>query len=411
MDGRTSIVFRVFGGLLALGATLGSVTGATAPALTAPQGTPYFARAKAGAVIRNFQDRQADGMRTMKGDELLRVHGTGAGVGFLQVEAAGGLEVWVYGQYLKPTTEQGVYSVTAKGVLMRPKASSGSGSMPLTTKLQRGDRVRLIARSDTSKPMKEDWVHVWSPQTARGWVLASEVVRAANQSEAGTAWKTTAVVRPSVPLPVKSVDASAPTGAKGPAVAKKAPSRAQAALRAADELSAKAKANPSAADHVAVIAAYQAVIELAPEDSAVADFARRGVSEAMVRAEMAGIQADIAQAEVERLNKIEAIRAQDEANDLARMPLWGRFNGRGWLETEVVGNEDHFYLRWGGDRTAEITCSSGRYDLASFQGFEIGVNGATARSATGTSVGRPALPMLLDLYRIEVISGTGAKPR
>ena len=270
MDGRTSIVFRVLGSLLAFGATLGATLGTANGA--EPQSSPYYARAKTGAVVRNFEDRQADKMRTMKSDDLLRVHGTGEGVGFLEVEAAGGLEVWVFGQYLKATEEQGVYSVTAKGVLMRPKPSSGSGSMPLTTKLQRGDRVRMIARADTTKPMTEDWVHVWSPQTARGWVLASEVTRDANQSNAGTAWKATAVARPVVSIPTKSVDASAPAATKAPAATVKPQSDAQLALRNADELNAQAKANPTTTNHAAVIAAYSKVLVLAPAGSTLADY-------------------------------------------------------------------------------------------------------------------------------------------
>jgi hypothetical protein len=168
------------GRFVTLGALL--VCSSSAPALAAAQGSTSGARyatAKAGAMIRNYADRQGLVVREMKEGEMLRLFGEPVGVGFVEAETPGSLPVWVFGEYVQETDVPGVLRVTGSGVNMRPEPTVSVANMPLGTKLQRGDRVELIARLNTSLPIKEDWVQVWSPARARGWILASDTQVAA----------------------------------------------------------------------------------------------------------------------------------------------------------------------------------------------------------------------------------------
>ena len=69
---------------------------------------------------------------------------------------------------------------------------------------------------------------------------------------------------------------------------------------------------------------------------------------------------------------------------------------------------DTWILRWAGTPVTEVVCTSGRYDLALFEGYELGVQGRSVREAGATTEGVGALSAL-DLERIEVISGSGAR--
>ncbi len=114
--------------------------------------------------------------------------------------------------------------------------------------------------------------------------------------------------------------------------------------------------------------------------------------------EISRLKSDAALQETQRQKLLTDAQAQLEEASLAQDPLWGRFQARGWLrqDEEVPGR---FYVQWAGRTASEVTCGSGRYDLALFAGAEIGVQGAMTRSAG--SVDRP---MRIDATRIEVLS-------
>jgi hypothetical protein len=76
---------------------------------------------------------------------LLAVYSERAG--WLEVEPASGMKVWVHGSFVKRTTTPGVVEITANNVRMRPLPSSDEKSFPLPTKLDKGERVRLIGRA------------------------------------------------------------------------------------------------------------------------------------------------------------------------------------------------------------------------------------------------------------------------
>src|SRR5262249_18002338 len=61
-------------------------------------------------------------------------------------------------------------------------------SFPLPMKLDKGERVRAIARADSTKRLEEDWVQVWSPAGARAFIAASDTVALPAGEDAHKAW-------------------------------------------------------------------------------------------------------------------------------------------------------------------------------------------------------------------------------
>ena len=79
-------------------------------------------------------------------------------LGFVAVEVAAGLPVWVYGEYLRSTSTEKVLIVTGSSVNMRPQPQVSVANMPLGVKLVRGDRVEMIRRLDPGAPLESDWI-------------------------------------------------------------------------------------------------------------------------------------------------------------------------------------------------------------------------------------------------------------
>ena len=289
---------------LGLVASIAIVCGAATRAVAATPGSrpatlqeqARFVQAKSGgARVRNFQDRHALIVREMNVRELMRVYGES--VGFLEVEAIGGLPVWVYGEFLQPTGRGGLMRVTGTGVNMRPRPGSGVDNMPLRTKLQRGDEVVFIERQTPSKPLAEDWVKVWSPQRARGWVMASETESAPDSAAALAKWSEP--VHPELAAPEPVAEAAAPR-AKTPAAptpeaaapAAQAGSEAIVALAEADKLFNDALAVDSP-DLMPVIEAYERVLRTAPPGSNAYELALRRLGETKARAGIRDLQRQI----------------------------------------------------------------------------------------------------------------------
>lgn len=371
-----------------------------------------YARAKAGgAKIYNLADSKGVELGTADADALLAVYSESAG--FAEVEPAAGLLVWVSGKYLATTDEPGVLKVTGNGINMRPSPSSTSeNSYPLLRSLNKSDQVRAESRLHPEKPLTEDWVRVWAPAGTHAWCKKADLVDATGsdlpaqfssaQKDAHAAarlWIEPKAVGTTAAAAPKSDKASTPdTKSVDPKLAGAKPASAgvQSAasdLAAADELY---KAAIASGDFGAAKAAYQKVVDAAPNSSA-ADSARAGLQKISLHEEIARIKADKAALESDRAARLASAEKDLREASLSSDPLWGRFQARGWLEKEG----DKWIVRWAGKVTSEVVCSSGRYDLALFEGFQLGVSGALQRGAGSDG------PARFDVRRIEVLDARG----
>lgn len=398
-----------------------------------------------GAEARNFQDPQGLVVRSVPAGELMRVFGED--VGFYDVEIASGLEVWVYGQFLEEEALQDgttVLRVTTSRVNMRPGPSASTAYMPIRSKLNLGDRVRLIERRDASRPLAEDWVKVVSPRRARAWVRKTETEKVSDQRAAADEWRrseftlaaprrvpvaeeqitipaqgsTGAAVtsRPEVNLPPLSTSGAGSSGttqrstqglqSAGGAIGSGNP---DVALERADRLYDAALAQ-ELGDFGPVVEAYEQVLRIVPAGSTKAELAARRVQEAQVRMNYVDLKRQVAQEQAAATDRHEKIRVAGETRELARTPNWGRFDTRGWVTKGELRGEEHYIIEWGGDVVAEIVCTSGRYDLSVFDGFEVGVVGRVVEEARITN-GLIGYPAVVDAKSLEVISGSGIRTR
>jgi len=381
-----------------------------------------------GARARNFQDQQGLIVRHVPAGELMRVHAED--VGFLDVEVSGGLQVWVFGEYLEQEAVAGdatVLRVTTSRVNMRPRPGASTANMPIRTKLNLGDRVRLIERADPSKPLAEDWVRVWSPRSSRAWVSAAETEPVANMANATSEWRRSAPKLPATLQPVQnraaevagasaglantSLDAA---GSEVPAARNQnsgsgASSTAGAAeLAEADRLYNAVRDDPMG-NFVPVIAAYERALALAVPGSTNAELAERRVQEAQVRRSHIELMQQIESERGTREEQRAEIERAGEARELAGTPNWGRFNTRGWITRRRLPDGERYIVEWRGDVIAEIVCSNGRYDLDIFDGFEIGVVGKVIEETRISADRLIGYPMVVDVDSIEVISGSGLR--
>lgn len=382
------------------------------------QGDERFVRATAGAKVYNFQDVNGKVVIELEEGALLRVHSTGLDVGFLEVSAAAGFPVWVYGEYLTTTGAEGVLRCTANGVRMRPLPDSSLVSYPLPSWLRRGDKVLFLERADPSIPMAEDWVRV-QPAGARGWLPERSTVPVADLAVARAEWRRDVPVL-EAPLPPSpravpggAARAATPPGAAdtgaGTATDPAIPPEAYRSLRFGNTLLTQALEQGKAAqeaDFERAIYAYDVVVEIAPAGSLVVDEANRKRNQARAHQHLAAARAGLARGRVQDEERLRDLRAEREREENAHTVTWGRFMGRGWVESRKIRTERRWFLRWGGEEVYEITCLNGRYDLTLFEGYEIGVKGSTLRAARLATDELQAQVPLLDVYSIEVIEGS-----
>jgi len=373
----------------------------------AAQDVTYVRAKDANVKVRNYPDRQALSVRTLDKGNLLRVHSES--VGFYEVEVPGGLAVWVFGAYLENTSEPGVLKATGNGVNMRPQAGSTSAHMPIKRKLKRGDLVKYIDRADPTKAMAEDWVKVWSPEDARAWVQATETEAVTNAAAAATEWANIAPRIPNKPKPAPVTTGAQNAGGSKPVpVEPQVTDEARTALVQADGLLEEARTS-AAADFSPVINAYEKVLTLAPAGSTTYALAETGLKKATIQAGIVAERANIAAELAKRQSELERLAQEERDRQRLNDPLMGRFIKRGWLEQRKVGGENHYFMTWNGETVCEVVVTDGRYDLEQFTGFEIGVMGTTVRPEQPSGLGTVAQVRMLNLYRIEVISGSGAR--
>lgn len=131
-----------------------------------------FMRTKERAVVRNFQDENGAPLATLEAGTLVRAFRSSTGKPvFREVEVAGGFPVWVYGEFLQPTDAEGVLLVTGNRVNMRPLPETSPGSMALRSKLDAGQRVKMIERARKATAFREDWIRVQAPTSTKAWVV------------------------------------------------------------------------------------------------------------------------------------------------------------------------------------------------------------------------------------------------
>lgn len=355
-----------------------------------------------GAQVRTLPDKNGPSVMAAEVGQLLRVTGPKRAA-FLPVVAPGGFAVWIYGRNLKPTEEEGVLEVTANAVNQRPLPSSEIKSYPLSRRLHGGDRVRVIGRADETKPLKEDWVQVWSSADTVGWILMSDCAEV--KTDGAQLWAEamqslgmrTAAPKSEAGSRVDEAGQDVALRAEAP---KAGSAQVQKDLDAADAL-LEAERAKDAPDFAAIKAAYQGVLDqgVAPELSARATAGLKLVA-ALEKAK--ALESDLEAAKKRRIEDVLARQKRQWEESRQRDPMIGRYDARGVLERQGrAGQPTRYVLRWGPDLVCKVRCASGRYDLDLFAGYELGLKGLLSYSEPDALLAdRP----VLEVGRIEVLS-------
>ncbi len=299
--------------------------------------------------------------------------------GWLEVEVPGGFAVWVYGRYLLPTAEAGLYEVTGNAVNLRPGPSSDLSNdvtnFPLPQRLQVGDKLRVIELQDPAKPLSDTWVRVWSPPGVRGCVKSSLVEGLSPAEDGASLWSAALAALPAVP-PVRATQARS----QEPSEAERREAEARAALEEARTALERERAKETP-DYDPVEVALNSVVA---RGGAYAIEARAELRTLTSLREAYGLKVDLERERARRASEV--LERQQDVWDKSKQkdPLGGVFAARGVIErrTNAEGIA-RFYLRFGGGISCELACASGRYDLSTFAGTEVGVHGSEITSRTG----------------------------
>lgn len=365
----------------------------------------YVLAGATGASLRNLPDDKGRVVLEISGETPLAVYAEREGMAYLKVAVPGGVKVWVYGKYLTESARPGWVEVSGSFINMRPLPQTQS-SYPLA-QLDRGDRLRFIKRQDRSKPMTEDWVQVYSPPDTMVYVLAASTRALPAGSNASALWGA-AVSKALGNQPEIAVDAggSRAVQAKGTtqAAAPVQPANASAGTGVFTELAAANRLMDSTlaagtVDYAKIYAAYQAVLALGP-DAPTRSLIEERIKRLDLHRDLERMRADFEDNNQNRQERLDDLRDQADRNQRKQDPLWGRFQTRGWLERHDRDGEKIYLVRWGADFLAQVQCSSRRYELDLYSGFEIGVKGIPVSSARAQAGSYP----LIDVDRIEVLS-------
>jgi len=329
---------------------------------------------ESGAAIYNLADEKGKEIARPSGGQIVAVYKESA-TGWLEVEVPGGFPVWVFGRFLEPTDDAGVLRVTGNAVNLRPAPSSDVTNFPLPQRLQAGDTLRKIELLEAEKPLAETWVRVWSPPGVRGFVKSASVEGLAAGESGQDLWKAALGALPSAP-PARGTQprTKEPTAAEQrDAEARKALEDARAALERE-----RAKDTP---DLDPIESALQGVVSLG---GAAAVEARAELRTVATLREAVALKAELERERARRAEEVLEKQQEVWARSREKDPYGNLFAVRGVVERRT-GAEGitRFYLRFGGRIAGELTCSSGRYDLATFAGTEIGVHGSEIDSRTG----------------------------
>lgn len=327
-----------------------------------------------GAAIYNLPDGKGKEIARPQKGQLVAIYKENAS-GWLEAEVPGGFAVWVFGRFLEPTSVADLYRVTGNAVNLRPAPSSEVTDFPLPQRLQAGDELRVIERLEPEKPLSETWVRVWSPPGVRG-CLRSSAVEGLVQGEDGPAlWSAALATLPSAPP--ERVTQARP---REPSELERKESEARVALEEARAALERERARETP-DYDPIEKALDSVV------------ARGGTAAVEARAELrtlatlreaSALKADLERERARRAEEVHERQQEVWEKSRDKDPLGGAFTARGVLERRT-GAEGitRFYLRFGGQIRCELACASGRYDLATFAGTEIGVHGREIASRSG----------------------------
>jgi len=358
--------------------------------------------------VRNFPDRNGSSFMDVEAGTIVRAFSTSLGKPpFREVEVGGGFPVWVFGKYLQPTAVDGVLVVTGTRVNMRPSPDLDPSAMPLrSSKLNAGQRVKLIKRANKAAAMAEDWVLIQAPSNTRAWIEAS-MLTPTDAAGGAAAWQAAQVKLPTKASTKTAVAAPAEPKVVIPRITEATAAQLTAADAAFDRVIELR--SPTSEDWRGVVVAYDAVIASAPEGTITLQNAQTRHRTAVARMELASLREDVnhqARRHDAELSKVNAYLETREARGSARQ---GRFRERGWLESRKVDGEEAWFLSFAGGTVAEVTCRSGRYDLGLFEGYDLGVFGIEVQPEVLATVTTIATPPVIDIGRIEVLAGSLAR--
>ena len=361
---------------------------AAAPASAQNDGIQYSIAGTDGVTVRNVRDAAGIPVGQFGAGTVLAVHKTMGR--WSQVEPAGGLTCWVLGAYLNETGVSGRYDVNANAVNMRPLASSGKESFPLMEKLYVGDTVRIVSRLDPSVEFAEDWIQIRTPQGVHGWALTSSIQAAPDSAVAESSWMSD----------WKDVmDAMGGEITPAPVTSKGTDGSAEATVGGDDLVRARRMMNSSPPMYSEAKVLFAAVLSRVEPGSPLGIAAQNGMSQAdaYMRIEALQRQLETDRATREREEAERAAELQRQKDE--KTPLMGRYDARGWVESrKLPDGGTGWFLRFSGKATCTIQCTTGRYNLSMFDGYEVGVVG---RMMDGSGAGQ----ISCDLRSIEVLSG------
>lgn len=346
----------------------------------APKDGPLrYARVSAeGAAIRNLPDEKGKEIaRPAKGD-LVAVYKE-IPSGWAEVEVPGGFAVWVFGKFLKPTAQEGVFEVDGNAVNLRPGPSSDLSSdvtnFPLPQRLQAGDKLRLIELQDPAKPLNETWARVWSPPGVRGLARSADLTALAAGEDGAALWSAALAAVPAVPAVKAAQPRSTP-----PSETEQRLAEGAAALEAARKM-LEAERVKDTPDYDAVEAALDAVVA---QGGTAALEARAELRTLVTLREAAALKADLERERQRRAQEVLEEQRRVWERSREKDPFGGVFAARGVVERRTTSDGiARFYLRFGGNISCELVCSSGRYDFSTFAGTHVGIHGSEITSRTG----------------------------
>src|SRR5262245_26814261 len=362
---------------------------AASPSLPLPQvaeAGPKGARAlnlfsEDGKVVKELQPGELVVVREQQGRDWYRV------------EIPGGFPCYIHSDFTAEGEKPGTLVTTGSGINLRPLPSSAPDAYPIA-QVGKGVVLRLLeARSDK-------WNRVLSPPDATAWASAAslkilgppEGLRArldAAAAAAETEWKSIAERLGKERQTREQEKAASDVLSKGDRIltglaAKWSPEGAAEARAAFEEAAKKSDVEGTKTAVKDRLTRLEALEALEREKEEARKLAQR-------QEELQRRQAD------EITRRAEQGRAAIDAG--APPPdIRKRFEAIGWVErTAAAPAVPEFRLAKGGIASYVLTCPSGRYDLVSFLGKEVGIKGKVLENE-----GR--VPRMLVVERLEILS-------
>ena len=346
-----------------------------------------FARiASDDAVVRNLADEKGIAILEPRAGTLVAVYRELAG--WLEVEVPGGYVAWVHGDYLRPTDTPGISEVTNNAVNVRPLPKSTVDSFPLPQRLHAGDRLRVLPLGADDQPDDPKWVKIQTPPGVHAWIRTTAVADLSAGEDGKALWRE-ALARAAEARPV---EAAAPRPAAAEASAGASALEGTSARADAEALALVERAQALLAkDPERVGLDYAAVLALLDEADALSSsgdvqLRAQGLRErALAYQKIDEVRAELESARDQRVAELEAKQREVLEASRRKDPLGAAFLVRGTLVRNVLPDgSPRYFVTFGGETLSELLCTSGRYDLDLFAGYEVGVQGTELQSASGT---------------------------